>query len=202
MREKNSKAFDILFLLLGVFTCYFDFLTAETLTITVPLFVYTYLEIKEHKKASIKKIIAYSILWFIGYAGAFLVKWGLVYLFQGERGIKEAMFNITKHSTGLGFFDSAIASIGKNLSLLMPFFFLTNGLILCIFISIICLIYNIAVQKEYLPLYLICAIPFLRFALISGHSYPLSFFTYRASFCFMMLMLLTIFKMMHKTLAK
>lgn len=202
MREKNSKNFDILFLLLGIATCYFDFLTAETLSITVPLFVYAYLEIKENKHVSMKKIIIYAILWFAGYAGAFLIKWGLVYLDQGEAGIKNMLFHMTSHRVKVNFFEASVHSIGANLSLLMPFYFITDGLLLLIFVSVICLIYNFTLQREYLPLLAICLIPFLRFSIISGHSYLLNYFTYRALFCFVMFLLLTIFKMIRKTLAK
>ena len=41
--EKNSKNICLLFALSGSLTCFFDFLTCETLTLTIPLFIYIFL---------------------------------------------------------------------------------------------------------------------------------------------------------------
>lgn len=60
------------FAMFGIATAFFDFLTTETLTLTVPLLVCMYLGM-EKPLAYVKDAAA----WLLGYAGTFLLKWGL-----------------------------------------------------------------------------------------------------------------------------
>ena len=201
MREKNSKYFDVLFLLLGIATCYFDFLTAETLSVTIPLLVYVYLEIKEEGKTPIKKIINWSLLWLIGYAGAFAVKWLLVYIDEGVPGIRTIYSNMFGHKTNLGFFKSMFITTSRNLTYLVPFCYIKGNVpVLIAVVSGFCLIYNFIFERKYLVLYLICFIPALRFAIVTGHSYFLGYFAYRALCCYMVLLSITILKMIKRIL--
>ncbi len=202
MHEKKSNHFEMFFLLLGVFTCFFDFLTAETLSVSTPLFIYTYLELKNNEKVSIKKILIYALMWFIGYAGAFLIKWILVYLFQGKAGLNLVVSSIFGHGLKISFLELVIRSVGNNFSLLMPFFFTSNGAFFALFIFGLCVIYTLTKNRQYLPLLLICLIPILRFSIIKEHSMSLNYFTYRALFCVVMFMLLTIYKVIYKAIAK
>lgn len=195
MREKGSKKFDVLFLLLGIATCYFDFLTAETLSITVPLLVYVYLEIKEKNKVPMKQIICWSLLWLIGYAGAFAAKWLLVYLDEGVPGLRAIYANMFGHKTNLGFFQSMLVTTARNITYLAPLCYVNgNMLFLAAVVSGFCLIYNVIFERKFLALYLICFIPVLRFAIITGHSYFLGYFAYRALLCYAILVSITILK--------
>ncbi len=199
MRENGSKYFDVLFLLLGIATCYFDFLTAETLSVTIPLLVYTYLEIKEKGKVPIRQIVGWSLLWLIGYAGTFATKWLLVYLDEGVVGLKNIYVNMFGHRTNLGFLKSMFITTSRNLTYLAPFCYMNGNVPFIIaVVSGFCLIYNVIFERKYLVLYLICLIPVLRFATITGHSFFLGYFAYRALLYYAILLCITILKMIKR----
>ncbi len=88
-----------LFFLAGILTCFFDFLTAETLTFTIPAFVFFFcLEKKEEKpfvittdsskegseKSPFKMFLSIGFGWMAGYAGMFLLKWLLTLIVFGK----------------------------------------------------------------------------------------------------------------------
>lgn len=76
-----------LFLLAGILTCFFDFLTAETLTFTVPAFVFfAAMEKKQSRpKKPLRLFFSTGFSWLIGYAGMFLLKWILALIFLGSK---------------------------------------------------------------------------------------------------------------------
>ncbi len=88
----GEKKIPVFFMVFGMLTVFFDFLTAETLTFTVPFAVYyivvwrevtttksRHTEGKREKKRFDRKawmfFIQCGVAWFVGYAGMFLLKW-------------------------------------------------------------------------------------------------------------------------------
>lgn len=201
-RKHGSKNLDIIFLVSGVMTCYLDFLTAETLSLTIPLFVYAHLEIKEKGKSSIKQIISMMLLWGIGYAGAFVAKWVIDYLHLGEIFLKTDMRYLFNTTMGVKSSFSIFKAIGNNFVPILPFALLPNGVYGIIGITIICVVYIIFTNRKHLPLLLICLIPLLRFAVVRAHSVSLYYFTYRAVMPIIILVLLTITEMIKNALKK
>ena len=58
-RKNGGKNLGVVFLVMGVLTCYLDFLTCETIVLSVPLIVYAYLNIKEGKTALWQSVFYY-----------------------------------------------------------------------------------------------------------------------------------------------
>lgn len=93
LTEKERKtgrrgSFGALFLAAGIITCFFDFLTAETLTFTVPAFVMLACMTKKQTvvvrsatdqnslhSSLWKRLLSSGFLWLAGYAGMFGIKW-------------------------------------------------------------------------------------------------------------------------------
>jgi|GEM_PF-5695037 len=79
---KKKKRIDILFLILGAVTVYFDLLTTPVLTLGIPLLVWV-----AYQPATIayfnyfKSLAGYSLLWFFGYVATWAFKWLLILVF-------------------------------------------------------------------------------------------------------------------------
>ena len=70
------------FLLLGMVTAYFDFLTYPLVTLGFPLCVYLYLS-SDKPKAAFVKALAFILSWMIGYGGFWAMKWVMTDLLVG-----------------------------------------------------------------------------------------------------------------------
>ncbi|MBP5675059.1 glycosyltransferase [Candidatus Saccharibacteria bacterium] len=199
-RKKNPKNLDIIFLISGVLTCYFDFLTCETVTLTVPLIVYVYLEIKAGKKVPLKKLILYSALWLAGYGLAFALKWFISFLFMGPESFSDTMAHMTSHTVKGSIFEKVSLTVTTTLSNLLPFAFVDNGGVYALIFILICLIYTIFEDRKRLALYAICLVPVARFTVVNGHSLLLNYFTYRALICIVIVISITIIQMIKNTI--
>lgn len=147
-KEKKNKAtmpLNALFLLSGILTCFFDFLTAETLTFTVPAFVMlVYLTKKKPALVSIKgelkdkerrmlwkRFLNSGLFWMMGYAGMFGLKWALSGIFLGKEELQTAASYALERSVGevhltqnmasptLSFFDRIREVFVRNFSCLL-----------------------------------------------------------------------------------
>ncbi len=75
-----DKDFTPHFVAFGALVCFFDFLTAETLTLTLPLLALLAMGDRDNMKKTIK----YCTAWLIAYGMTYLVKWCIVSLVTGE----------------------------------------------------------------------------------------------------------------------
>lgn len=106
---------ETIFLIAGILTCFFDFLTAETLTFTIPAFIlFACLErtddrpfviVRENdnksgKAGAWKLFINIAASWMTGYAGMFLLKWLLTLLFLGKEEFMSALSTAAERSIG------------------------------------------------------------------------------------------------------
>lgn len=81
------------FLITGMVTCYFDFLTYPVITLIYPLCAYMYF----HGGAlghNIRKLFDYSVRWFCGYIGLWASKWLLADLLVDSSTVKDAWYNL------------------------------------------------------------------------------------------------------------
>lgn len=201
-RKNGGKNLGIVFLIMGVLTCYLDFLTCETIVLSVPLIVYAYLNIKEGKGIKMKRLLFLILMWGIGYAGAFIAKWVISFLFMGDVVIKDIIENTVGHSLNGNPLDKFFAPITLSFSKLLPFaLFGEYGGAAAIVVCIVCFIYTFRKNKKYLPLFIICLIPILRFMVINTHSIFLNYFTYRAFLCIAIVMALTVVDIIAKKIA-
>ena len=180
--EKNSKNICLLFALSGSLTCFFDFLTCETLTLTIPLFIYIFLSLKEKKEVTLKFIIKCIIIWGLFYSLTFLTKWLIDILYFGIDYRKEifqkAMIRVGNENLPIymRFGKSILLSIGS----LLPFSFFKNSMIIPIILILISLHILIFEQKQYSLLLIPTIIPIIRSLILSTHSYYFYYFTYRS----------------------
>ncbi len=106
------------FLVLGMITAYFDFLTYPLITLLYPLCVYLYLHEKSFGE-NIVGMVKYSMEWFVGYMGLWAAKWVLVDLFTGSAVIENALSTIltrTQSAAGGSRANGLISVLSKNLA--------------------------------------------------------------------------------------
>lgn len=90
---------DLLFLLIGMTTSYFDFLTYPLFTLGVPLlFLMICMDGSEKENTLPVMAIKNSICWAIGYVGMWVEKWILCTLLTGENLFADAMTAIRERS--------------------------------------------------------------------------------------------------------
>lgn len=185
MLENNSKNFDILFLILGMITCFFDFLTCETVSLTIPLIIYSYLKLKKQKEISIKEVLKYCILWLMGYSLMFGVKW-LIDCIYFESGFSKIIYDKAKIRVideNKNFLLIIVVNFIKIINCIFPLNKLKYSLTLCILVILITLykfMFNIEEKNKVLPLIVISILPIVRFILLSSHTNQHYYFVYRA----------------------
>lgn len=183
--NKKSINWTNLFMYLGISTAFFDFLSTETLTLTLPL---VFVIVRLHRSGEclrLTKFLSICTSWFIGYTMTFIYKWLLCtflldtsyFELAVSRGYEEI---ITESSVTSG--------IALNISMLLPF---TNSSNTALIIFISCVLLLIIVSYLFHKnncnknnvityLVLISTIPYIRYLLIPNHSIYHYFFTYRA----------------------
>lgn len=78
INEKNKKT-NILFMIAGMLTCFFDLLSTETVTLLLPMLLLLQINYQNKKIYNLKQGITFIIqsicLWLIGYCGMWMTKW-------------------------------------------------------------------------------------------------------------------------------
>ena len=197
--EKMSRNIGLMFAISGALTCFFDFLTCETLVLTVPLFIYIFLCIDKNKKQLFKEIIKFIFIWGMFYCLTFFSKWIIAILYMGFDYIfvilNQALLRVA--DKGLSFpvrFAKSVLLVFKDL---LPFAFFESGMIFVIILLLFSIHILIFDNKKYSLLLIPVVIPFIRFFVISTHSYYFHYFAYRAIgvvILFIVMMLLLKFK--------
>lgn len=189
-RLKDSGAF---FLIAGMVTCYFDFLTTETLTLLVPLL----LILRAKKRESGEKAFPGLFLkagravgfWGAGYAGMWLAKWLLASVVLGENVMPYVSEHIGERlGGGIGVSLPAYlaGAAGRNISCLFPFDYGIGGWLAGFALLLFCAYVGYVYHKKQIAwdtvlLYMLPGLlPYVRYLVLHNHSYLHFFFTYRA----------------------
>ena len=105
------------FLMIGMATAYFDFLTYPLITLVYPLCVFLYFHGKD-MGGNLRKMISCSARWFYGYIGLWASKWLLTDLLTGSSAIKDALNTLTARTDSAegytrigGFFNVILENI-------------------------------------------------------------------------------------------
>jgi len=192
LRDKNTTVLYSLFIVIGSFTAYLDFLTTETLTLMIPLIILLIYnrENMDSLKSSIKFTFPMFFAWGVGYVSAWLIKWSLASVILKENvfsmALKQAQYRISGETDTISGVAKNISAIIRNITCLFPYswteknvFFLFN-----ITLGIIFVIYYLfkSQKKSYLSSFLLMlgCVPYLRYFILANHSYIHYFFTYRA----------------------
>lgn len=187
------RSIGMLFLAGGVITNFFDFLTTETLTLTVPLLLILWI-LKEHGicediKESIRLTVKSVLAWGIGYVGMWVLKWLTASLILGQNVMPYVSEHIGQRidgNIGVGTAQYILGAIWKNVRCVFPFEYGTigtlAGVFLVIFVIYIGYVYHGSdIDGKRIGLYLVIGfIPYIRYVVLHNHSYLHYFFTYRA----------------------
>ena len=190
--QEREERYGMLFLLLGMVTNYLDFLTAETLTLTMPLLLLLWLERK--KKSGIKNVLKAAALWLAGYAGMWVLKWILTGIVFGEDPMPYVTGHIEQRLGGniRGNVQSEslpafmMAALYRNISTLLPFGFGTAGMIAAAVLLIAVIVFVILYhrkdydRKRIIYMAILALLPLVRFMVLHNHAYFHSFFVFRA----------------------
>lgn len=124
-----------LFLFSGITTAYFDFLTAPTITLTVPLAMLCIL--REHEKNRIRIVLCCIFMWGVGYAGMWAGKWAIALVSRGKDFMNELINQIVFRTSATDLEKQSITRIGvltKNLRTLFDIPYVT--IMVCCFAGI------------------------------------------------------------------
>lgn len=208
--DSKNKNLNTIFLLSGMITCYLDFLSTETITVTVPLLIILVIRYKQKRIVNFKeglKLIAISLIfWGIGYIGMWISKWiiaSIVLKVNAMDYVKEDLL----YRMGYRSFSTNV--IKENLLALFPLNIVKNKEILWLIpISIFILEISLIQKKEWKKLWfsglllILAIIPYIRYEIVTNHSYTHCFFTFRAQMVTIMAIVLSIVYSIDKDVAK
>lgn len=190
--DKNRKTQEgAFFLINGMITNYMDFLTTETLTLTVPLLLMLSLKHKdgEYGKYAFRCAGGNALLWLAGYIGMWFMKWGMASVVLSENTMPYVSGHVGERlsgNVGLKPGEDSVLAVWKNIKCLFPFEYDIIGLLVGIGILLATLyvgyVYHSKhVDRVWILLFgMIGLIPYARYLVLHNHSYVHSFFTYRA----------------------
>lgn len=184
--QEKTRTFGLFFMVSGMLTAYMDFLTSETLTLTVPLLLL--LGMKEWA-SKIQFAVRSILAWGMGYVGMWLMKWLMASVVLSENVMPYVSQHVQERiggNIGLNEVQFLIRALWRNVSCLFPFAYGAAGVIagvgLVLFGSYLGYVYRAKViDRQSIRIYaLIGVIPYIRYAVLRNHSYLHCFFTYRA----------------------
>lgn len=198
LEKRGDDALTILAIISGVLIAFFDFLTAETLTILIPLAVVFTMRKKDERFGSFKEnfitLAKCGAAWFLSYAGTFLAKWTLASAVTGENkflsAISSAEIRFIGETEELSSLEQFFLAPLANLSTLfggterVEASCIILGLILsAVVLGIIFFLFHNKNKFDgsfSLIMLIIALLPFARYFALNNHSYLHEYFTYRA----------------------
>lgn len=175
-----KKDYKLVFCCSGIAVAFFDFLTAETLTLTVPLLLYIFMNKKD---LQVKSVLLFCFNWLCGYCGTFLFKWGLSSIIYQKNYFSIALDKYNTHEMLFNRLFSVKYNINTLVGNLLTFnnsFWLFIGIILVLIIIVYLFRKSSTSIKYLLCMMSICMIPYIRYIVLAGHSWAYQWFTYRA----------------------
>ncbi len=168
------------FLIIGILTSYFDFFTTPLLTLGYPLLFYMILD-KSKTKEKIIKILKISLMWLIGYAGMWFLKWIISSIILHKNVILDGFKNVlyrTSTDKKIHFLSGLKENIKYSLNII-DYLMIISLLILLIY-YVIKNIKSMINYNKIIPYLIISLMPIIWFTLITNHSYIHAWFTYRS----------------------
>ncbi len=193
IEKKGEAKLYKLFFIIGIITCYFDFLTTELITILVPLLFVLYIRKEENRITNFKetiKFIAISCgLWFGAYILMWLFKWMLASLVLNINAINyvkdDLLLRVNGWPEGINSIAMYRSVLWRNVSTLYPIHILKPVYVIVgmgIISGIILLFFDWKnINKKWFALVAlgIALLPYVRYFILGNHSYYHSFFTFR-----------------------
>ncbi len=182
------------FLITGMVTVYFDFLTTETLSLLVPLLLI--LRVRKRQGREKWLFTAKSCAaWLVGYLGMWVMKWALASVILGVDVMPYVKEHVAERLDGkvVGYYLTGnfyLDILLRNLQRLFPYEYGLSGAVLVMAFALAAFVLPAALGKLSLRreisgsnilLYAVIGlIPYVRFLVLRNHSYIHYCFTYRA----------------------
>ena len=189
-RNHLEKWEDKIFLYIGIFTAYFDFLTYPIATLGIPAVMYFAVRVHSNWKADFEKMAKLCFCWAFGYGGMWSGKWILGSLITGQSMLADALGKIQER-TGNDVYGQPVdapfqAVWGEN-----SYYFWNNpaAKFVKLFALLLCLLWILSVLRKRvslrqtvaaLPFLIIMLMPVVWYAVLTNHSLQHSFFTNKA----------------------
>ena len=200
MEKKGDKYLRILFFITGILTCFFDFLSAELVTLLVPLTLILGIRCKQKRtEHSIKFVISILLCWSIAYMAMWIAKWVIASVVLKINAVDYVIDKALVRVNGILPFENLreiyIGVIVKNIFALFPFNLIIDKFLLLYFIIILLIAFLILKKdkkelNKIFPFLLIAIIPYIRYLILANHSYRHYFFTFREQFSTIMCIIL------------
>lgn len=190
-KKEMDGCYDLLFILSGMTTAFFDFLTTETLTLLVPLLlILWFMQYRDvSPKDKILLPLKYAICWGVSYVAMWASKWLLTSVVMKENALPYVLEHVEERiggDLGLGLGQYITGALIRNIGCLFPLGYGAIGVIA--FIAVIIYAFyrayvyrgNAVDKRLILVMTLAGLVPFVRYMVLHNHSYIHCFFTYRA----------------------
>ena len=132
--KRNRYAF-LVFLNIGIFTAYFDYLTYPMATFGIPAVIYIALQSGDTLERKMNGLIRCGITWCIGYGGMWASKWVVTYLLTGYNTIADAAGAFSFRVSNTSSDGSSISKMGCIIQNYKTFLF-TPAAILCVVLAV------------------------------------------------------------------
>lgn len=214
LENKRNKYINILMFETGIITCFFDFLSTETITFLIPIIYFFTIRYKEKRivniKTEAKQIVKWISLWLAGYSLMWGAKWLLASIILNINAldyvVDKAIFRINgsyfgKKENMLTIISEALK---KNFLTIYPFFFVKEPLVWWIIgISIVIIISVLAKRdkEEWKKAGIVLAlgvIPYIRYIVLASHSRSHYIFTFRAQLATIISVIIAIYIIIDK----
>lgn len=190
MHEKiyEKQYYCYFFIIVGMATSYFDFLTYPIITLGIPLTLYLILQPEEGLGERIRRVIWYPMMWGVGYIGMWAAKWGIGSWILQKNILADASETLAQRTAPV-FSDSRVMStlqvIKANLReyVPLPYRLVVIGLVVGVVLCIV--LYPGTKTKVWkfrncIPFAIVALFPFAWYAVALNHSGEHYMFTFRA----------------------
>ena len=201
----NAKALTIISAGVGTLTAFADFLTAETLTILVPLAMAFFITSEKGEKPDGKKSLITAAKCLAAWGACYLMTFGAKWLLASAvlgRNVSDIAFSAAAErlggtgDLGLSPFELFFSALGSNFTMLTPCGDKTSAVWalgwVALFAAVCYFLLRFDTRRLSSPkaaMLLIAALPVVRICVLMNHSYLHNFFTYRALMASIMAML-------------
>ncbi len=184
---ESRRFYPELFLMVGIATAYFDFLTYPIVTLGFPLCTCFLLKKGALLKEKLLQLIGYCICWGIGYGGMWAMKWVIADLTLHTGTIRDAVWSIIGRTESIGGrprFNGGFYVIGLNMD---EYDMLIYAIIAAVLAAAVLAVVLISGRKagfkyvlgQLVPFAVIFCIPFVWIILVQHHSALHARFTFR-----------------------
>ena len=183
---KAKNYFGYAFLIIGIVTSFFDFLTYPLATLVMPLTIIMWFDESKTYREKFLTAFKFGVFWAIGYFGFWIAKWLVGSLITGENLILGAINQAKFRTTGdVAYEQNKILVRLPFILNTRPIFNLRNAIALC-FVFVIFVVAVVAFRKQYkfqlvksFSFLVIALLPILWYLVLSNHSFVHYWFTFR-----------------------